>query len=131
MPQNMSGLDELLRLIDSKGRRVYVTERPIDLRNLSETNTLFILQLPDGSTAAGGRGGGLGERRIVKMYHFQCGNGECQRLPQVEDDDRLDNLELPYHATAMAVILPDGKEKLVSGVVDPDFVSSYRQAMTT
>lgn len=124
----MAGLDEFLRLIDSKGRRVYVTEKPIDLRNLSETNTVFILQLPDGSTAAGGRGGGLGERRIVKMYHFQYGNGECHELPGVEDDDRLDNLDLPYHATAMAVILQDGKEKLVSGVVDPEFVSSYRQA---
>ncbi len=111
-----------------RGRRVYVTEKPIDLRNLSESNAIFILQLPDNSTAAGGRGGGLGERSIVKMYRFQYANGECEKLPDVEDD-RLDNLDLPYHATAMAVVLPDGNEKLVSGVVDPDLASSYRRTM--
>jgi hypothetical protein len=126
----MTGLDEFLQLIDSKGRRVYVTDKPIDLRNLLETNTVFILQLPEGSTAAGGRGGGLGERRIVKVYHFEYGRGECQAHPEVEDAERLDMLDLPYHATAMAVLLPDGKEKLVTGVVDPDFVSTYRQALT-
>jgi hypothetical protein len=125
----MDGLEDLLQLIGSKGRRVYVTERSIDLRDLSKTNTIFILQLPDDSTAAGGRGGGLGERRIVKMYHYQYGNGVCERRQDIEDDAKLDSLDLPYHATAMAVIIPDGKEKLVSGVVDPDLVSSYRQAL--
>jgi hypothetical protein len=129
MQGGMAGLDDLLQVISSKGRRVYVTERPIDLRNLSEANTVFVLQLPDDSTAAGGRGGGLGERRIVKMYHFQCRNGQYHRLPDVEDDARLDSLDLPYHATAMPVILPDGSEKLVSGVVDPDYVSSYGNAI--
>jgi hypothetical protein len=61
----MEGLSELLELINSKGRRVYVAQRPIDLADLGPANTIYILQLPDGSTAAGGRGGGLGERRIV------------------------------------------------------------------
>jgi hypothetical protein len=125
----MDGLEDLLQLIGSTGRRVYVTERPIDLRDLSKTNTIFVLQLPGDSTAAGGRGGGLGERRIVKMYHYQYENGLCERREDIEDDAKLDSLDLPYHATAMAVILPDGEEKLVSGVVDPDFVSSYRQAL--
>ena len=126
----LTDLDELIQLINSKGRRVYVTEKSIDLRKLSEANRVFILQLPDQSTAAGGRAGGLGERRIVKMYHFECGNDQCRKLPEVEDDERLDRLDLPYHATAMAVILPDGAEKLVSGVVDPEYVASYNQVIS-
>jgi hypothetical protein len=129
MPAEMAGLDDLIRIISSKGRRVYVAERPLDLRNLPEANTVFVLQLPDDSTAAGGRGGGLGERRIVKMYHFRCRNGQYEKMPDIEDEARLDSLDLPYHATAMAVTLPDGSEKLVSGVVDPDYVSSYVHAI--
>jgi hypothetical protein len=40
-------------------RCLYVAERPIDLKNLEEPNTIFVLQLPEGfSTAAGSRGGG-------------------------------------------------------------------------
>ena len=131
MSTTVTGLDELLQLLNSEGRRrVYVTEKEIDLRNVSDMNRLFILQLPDQSTAAGGRGGGLGERRIVKMYRFEYGNGECRKLSDVEDEERLDRLDLPYHATAMQVILPDGAEKLVSGVVDPTFVTSYIQAVS-
>ena len=126
----MGGLEDFLQLIGSKGRRVYVTEKPIDLRNLTDANTVFVLQLPDNSTAAGGRGGGLGERRIVKLYRFHWGDGGCEKHPEIEDDDRLESLDLPFHATAMAVILPDGGEKLVSGVVDPEYVSSYRQAVS-
>ena len=123
----MSGLADFLQLINEKGRRVFVAEKMIDLRNLDQENTIYILQLPDGSTAAGGRAGGLGERRIVRLYRYQFGNSSCERLPEVEDEGRLDSLDLPYHATALPIILQDGAEKLVSGVVDGDLVASYRQ----
>ncbi len=117
-------------MIQAKGRRVYVAERLIDLSDLTAANTIFILQLPDGSTAAGGRGGGLGERRIVKVYRYACGEGTCDKLGETEDDSQLDSLDLPYHATAMPIKLPDGTEALVSGVVDASFVSSYRQILS-
>ncbi len=123
----MDGLTELLELVSGKGRRVYVTEKPIDLRDLRTANTIYILQLPDGSSAAGGRGGGFGERRIVRLFHFECGDGACVKVGEVEDDVKLDSLDLPYHATAMPILDPEGKERLVSGVVDPSFVASYRE----
>jgi hypothetical protein len=123
----MDGLTELLELVSGRGRRVYVTEKPIDLRDLRTANTIYILQLPDGSTAAGGRGGGFGERRIVRLYQFQCGDGTCVKVGEVEDGDKLDSLDLPYHATAMPILDTEGKERLVSGVVDPSFVASYRE----
>jgi len=125
----VDGLQQLTQLIQERGRKVYVAEQVIDLSNLSLSNTVYVLQLPDNSTAAGGRGGGLGERRIVRVHCYRCGNAGCERLPPVEDDEKLDRLDLPYHATAMPVILPDGKEVLVSGVVDSSFVSSYKQVL--
>jgi hypothetical protein len=125
----MDGLSELLELVTGKGRRVYVAEKPIDLRDLQTSNTVYILQLPDGSTAAGGRGGGFGERRIVRLYHFEYGGGTCRKEAEVEDDGKLDSLDLPYHATAMPILDREGREKLVSGVIDPSFVASYRQAL--
>jgi hypothetical protein len=126
---NVDGLEELTQLIQTKGRRVYVAEQLIDLSNLEVENVIYILQLPDGSTAAGGRGGGLGERRIVKVYHYRCGKDACDKMSETEDDSKLDSLDLPYHATSMPIKLPDGKEVLVSGVVDPTFVSSYEQIL--
>ncbi|MGA2199780.1 MAG: hypothetical protein ABSG45_07565 [Nitrososphaerales archaeon] len=125
----MEGLPELLELVSGRGRRVYVAEKPIDLRDLKTRNTIYILQLPEGSTAAGGRGGGFGERRVVRLYQYECGDGLCNKVGEVEDDVKLDQLDLPYHATAMPVLDTEGKERLVSGVIDPSFVASYRQAL--
>lgn len=125
----MDGLSELLEVVQAPGRRVYVAEREIDLRNLANPNDIYILQLPDGSTAAGGRGGGFGERRIVLVHHFMIEGGACKRLATIEDDQKLDALDLPYHATAMPIIGTDGKERLVSGVVDPSFAHEYRRIL--
>jgi len=119
-------LADLLELVNGGGRKVYVAEKLIDLADLGASNNIYILQLPEGSTAAGGRGGGLGERRIVKVYHYECGGGTCRKVGEFEDDERLDLLDLPYHATAMPLLDPQGREKLVSGVVDAQFAESYR-----
>jgi hypothetical protein len=125
----MDGLSEFMELVNAKGRRVYVASKAIDLRVAESPNDIYVLQLPDGSTAAGGRGGGFGERRIVKVYHFEFGPGGCRKISEIEDDERLDELELPYHATAMPVLDLQGNEKLVSGVIDPPFADSYRKVL--
>lgn len=126
----MSGCEELIQLIDDGGRRVYVAESLIDFtKTQAVKNTIFILQLPEGSTAAGGRGGGLGERRVVKTYHFRVEDGGCRKVGETEDAEKLERLDLPYHATALPIVMPDGSERLVSGVVDPEFVSSYVQVL--
>ncbi len=51
----MTPLEELAKLISEKGRKILVAENPVDLRALHGENSVFILQLPEGSTAAGGR----------------------------------------------------------------------------
>jgi len=111
-------------------RCVYVTERPIDLKKLEGPNTIFVLQLPEGfSTGSGSRGGGFGERRILKVYEYFCGQEDCMRVKEFEDQEMIERLDLPYHAAAFPIILPDGKEKLVSGVADVELVAAYRRAL--
>lgn len=123
----MPGADEFVALLESKGRRVVVAERLIDLSNLDKPNEIFVLELPDASTAAGGRGGGFGERHVLRAYEYRCGSGDCMKVAEFDDPENLEELDLPYHATAFAITLPDGTEKLVSGVADKDLVFSYRE----
>lgn len=123
------GAEEFVALINSMGRRVFVTEELIDLGRLDQPNEVYILQMVDSSTAAGGRGGGMGDRRIVKVYHYSCGGGDCRKVGVVEDEGKIESLDLPYHATAYPIRLADGSEKLVSGVADKEMVRAYKAAI--
>ena len=87
----MPGADEFIALIESNGRRVLVAERLIDLRKLDQPNEIYVLQLPDTSTAAGGRGGGFGERHVIKAYHFRCGKGVCMKVAEFDDAENLES----------------------------------------
>lgn len=117
-----------MRLLESGIRFVMVVERPVDLRRLDEANSVFVLQLPEGIRTAMGSRGASG-RSLLKVYRFSCGAGECRLVGETEDEVLLASLDLPYHATALGVIMPDGGEKLVAGVVDPELTSSYSRAL--
>ncbi len=123
----MPALDELAHLLGEKGRRILVAENPVDLKQLNGSNSIFVLQLPEGGNSAGGRAGGFGMRKIEKLYAFHVENGACRKLFEVDSPDKLDRFELPYHAAGTPVILPDGTEKVISGVIDPEFVAGYKQ----
>lgn len=123
----MTPLEELTKLISEKGRKILVAEHPVDLKNLQGKNSVFILQLPEGSSAAGGRAGGFGERRLEKLYCFHYENGAFRKLYEVDSPEKLERFDLPYHAAGTPVILPDGSETVMSGVIDPEFAESYKQ----
>ncbi len=123
----MTPLEELTRLVVEKGRKILVAENPVDLQNLQGGNSVYILQLPEGSTAAGGRAGGFGERRLEKLYAFHYENGACFKLFEVDAPEKLERFDLPYHAAGTPIILPDGTEHVMSGVIDPEFVESYKK----
>ena len=125
----MTPLEELTLLISEKGRKILVAENPVDLQKLQGGNSVYILQLPDGSTAAGGRAGGFGERRLEKLYAFHYEDGACFKLFEVDSPEKLEKFDLPYHAAGMQIILPDGSERIMSGVIDPEFVESYKQVV--
>ena len=123
-------LQEFVGLVESRMRCLYVAERPIDLTNVDEPNVIFVLQLPEGfATAVGSRGGGFGERRLIKVYQYSCGHGDFKKVGVYESQEMTEKLDLPYHAAAFPITLPDGREKLVSGVADAEFVAAYRRAL--
>ncbi len=124
----MTPLEELTKLLSEKGRRLFVAENDVNLKSLEGENSIFILQLPEGGLSAGGRAGGFGERRVEKLYAFHYENGSCRKLFEVDSPEKLDRFELPYHASGTPVVLPDGSEKIVSGVIDPEFVEAYKGA---
>lgn len=101
-----------------------------DLAKLDEPNTIFVLQLPEGfSTAGGSRGGGFGERRVLKIYQYACGHGDCRKVNEFEGQEATETIDPPYHAAAFPITLPDVREKLVSGVAGAEFVAAYRREL--
>ena len=121
-------MEELTQLLAEKSRRIFVAQASIDLRSSEGTNCVYVLQLPTSAPgAAGGRIGGIGERRIQKLYCFRLENGKWMKIYETEDEGKLGRFELPYHAAGLTVIFPDGTERVVSGVVDEEFVQKYDQ----
>lgn len=121
-------LDELLSLLNERSRRIFVAERTIEFGNVHGDNCLYVLELLGASSgSAGGRVGGFGERRVIKLLCFQQHDGKWIKPFETEDLERLERLELPYHATGLSVILPDGRERVVTGVVDQEFVRKYNE----
>ncbi len=113
-----------------KSRRIFVTENHIDLRANEGKNCVYVLQLPTSAPGvAGGRIGGIGERRIQKISCFRQENGKWIKAYEIENPEKLEKFELPYHAAGLSVVLPDGSEKVVSGVVDQEFVQRYNEAI--
>jgi hypothetical protein len=63
------------------------------------------------------------------MYCFRQEDGEWVKVYETEDSAKLERFELPYHAAGLSVVLPDGSEKVVSGVVDQEFIRTYSEVV--
>lgn len=124
----MTALDELAQLAIDRSRRLFIAENPIDLSVTEGRNCIYVLELPGSAPgAAGGRVGGIGERKIQKAYCFRQENGKWMKVYETVSIDKLDRFDLPYHAAGLNVRLPDGTERVVSGVVDPELVEGYNR----
>src|SRR5207245_10168264 len=104
----MSPIDELDHLRWEKGRRSLSAENPVDLKALGGKNSIFGLQLPEGSLAAGGRAGGFGVRKIEKLYAFHYEDGACRKLFEVDSPEKLESFGLPHHAAVKPLIMRAG-----------------------
>jgi hypothetical protein len=121
-------LEELNRLLSEKSRRIFLGQASIDLRVTEGENCVYVLDLPASAPgAAGGRVGGIGERRIQKLSCFRLKNGSWVKIYETEDEAKLERFELPYHASGLEVILADGTKRVVSGVVDEEYVQKYNE----
>jgi len=124
----LTPIEELAQLMSEKKRRIFVAEKPVDLRSDKQGNCLYVIELPVSAPgAAGGRVGGIGERRIQKLYCFRAENGRWMKIYETEDSEKLERFDLPYHAAGLSIILPDGSTRVVSGVIDQEFVQKYNE----
>ena len=121
----MSALQELSDLLSGPSRAIVIAQRDVDLKSLPGENLLFVLKMAEGSLAAGGRGGGFGERRVVRVALFRYQNGACEKPFDSHDDARVQKFEVPFHVARMPLTLPDGNEVMGYGVIDPELVAQF------
>lgn len=118
----MTPIDELSSLLSGPSRVVVIASRDVDLKSLSGENDLVLMKILEGSSAAGGRGGGFGERKVVMVAHYRCIDGRCEKIFETTDEGRAAEFEVPFHVARMPIVLRDGTDAMGYGVVDPDLV---------
>ena len=124
----MSPLEELAQLASERTRRLFVAENPIDLSMKDGENCIYILELPTSAPgSAGGRVGGIGERRLRKASCFRQAAGKWLKIYETDSVEKLERFSMPYHAAGLNVRLPDRSERVVSGVVDPELIREYNE----
>ncbi|MEE8186199.1 MAG: hypothetical protein V3T99_00880 [Nitrososphaerales archaeon] len=121
---------ELQEIILDKGssrRALAVASRDIHLENELALNTIYLIELQEGQNAAGGRFGGFGQRGVSRIISFTNISGAWRKEVEMTGSEQLKDFEPPYHAAAMPLTLPDGKEVMVAGVIDETLVEDYNR----
>jgi hypothetical protein len=119
----MDGLEELSSHLAGGSRVIVIAEKDVDLRAAASGNQLFLLKIAEGSLAAGGRGGGFGERKVVAVFCFSSKGGSWTKLFETQDESRVADFEVPYYVSRLPLTLADGTETMGYGVVEPELVS--------
>jgi hypothetical protein len=119
----VSALNELTSHLTGGSRVIVISEKDVNLKPEAADNRLVLMKLAEGSLAAGGRGGGFGERRVVKVAIFQIKRGVWQRVYETKDESSAAEFEIPYHVSRLPFTLADGTESIGYGVVDPELVA--------
>lgn len=118
----MNVKDELSSYLTGGSRVIVISEKDVDLRSSSSGNRLFLLKIAEGSLAAGGRGGGFGERRVVGVFCFSSDGGAWTKLFETQEESRAADFEVPYYVSRLPFTLVDGTEAIGYGVVEPELV---------
>ena len=118
----MTPLEELVSHLSGCSRAIVVSDRDVDLRPGAVDNRLFVLKIGEGSLAAGGRGGGFGERRVTGVLCFELRKGEWAKRFEAEGEEGASGFEVPYYVSRLPLTLADGTETMGYGVVDPGLV---------
>lgn len=123
MPES---IDAILQLPQ---RKLVVAQSDVYLDRQTK-NEIFVLMVEESRGSAGGRAAGSGHRRIERIYGFACEEGACTKFFESGEQDKVDQFDIPYSAVAMDIRLSDGRPYVVQGIVDPDFVASYRSVIS-
>ena len=118
----LDALQELVALLTGPSRAIVIAQREVDLRPQSGENRLFVLNIGEGSLAAGGRGGGFGERKVTAVSCFEL-KYSSWRLVFRASPETVGEYEVPYYISRLPLTLADGTETMGYGVVDRELVS--------
>jgi hypothetical protein len=118
----LSALEELVAHLTGQSRAIVIARRDVDLRPESGENRLFVLSIGEGSLAAGGRGGGFGERKVTAVSCYDLHSGAWSLVFRAPPE-AVSGYEVPYYVSRLPLIMADGSEAMGYGVVDPELVS--------
>lgn len=118
----MDALQELVALVTGQSRAIVIARGDVDLRPSSGENRLFVLSIGEGSLAAGGRGGGFGERKVTAVSCYDLESGAWRLVFRAAPESAA-GYEVPYHVSRLPMTMADGSETMGYGVVDPELVS--------
>lgn len=118
----MTPLEELVSQLSGPARAILISDRDVDLRPDKAGSRLFVLKIGEGSLAAGGRGGGFGERKVVGVCLFEKTGGSWEKRFEAQGEEGASGYEVPYYVSRLPMFMPDGTEAMGYGVVDPELV---------
>ncbi|MDG7011155.1 MAG: hypothetical protein JRN57_03450 [Nitrososphaerota archaeon] len=117
----MDVLEEIISHLSGSSRAVVISDGDVDLRQGGGDLGFFLLKIGEGSLAAGGRGGGFGERKVTAALFFRRRGGSWSK-PYEAKEETAAAFEVPYHVSRLPMTMADGTESMGYGVVDPDLV---------
>jgi hypothetical protein len=119
----MDALQELLSHLTGASRAVVISDKDVDLRPQSGDNRLFLLKIGEGSLAAGGRGGGFGERKVTAAFCFERRMRGWTKVFESKGEAEAAKFEVPYYVSRLPMTLADGSEAMGYGVVEPELLA--------
>jgi hypothetical protein len=122
-------LDSIDAILQLPQRKLIIAKGDV-LLDMQADNDVFVLMIEESAGSAGGRAAGVGHRRIDIIYGFSCSGGLCTRFFETSDQEKIERFDIPYSAVAMDIRLSDGTPYVVQGIVDADFVASYRSVVS-
>ncbi len=119
--------NELDEILQTPKRKLVVSLSDIALNKNhgNAENIVFILMVEESRGAAGGRGGGSGNRKIDKVIGFKTNNNNILKIFETENAEMIEKFDIPYNAVAMDIILESGEPYVVQGITDKEMVNSY------
>jgi hypothetical protein len=124
---NYGSLEEVLLL---PTRKLVVSSADIDLSK-SHDCTVFVLLVEESVGSAGGRAGGSGSRKIDRVLGFRVHQYRIDPIVDSRETEIIDRFDVPYSAVALDIILSNGQESVVQGIVDPVLINEYMRIVNT
>ncbi len=121
--------DSIDAMLQLPQRKLVVAQNDVQLDKPTK-NEIFVLMVEESKGSAGGRAAGSGHRRVEKIYGFSCDAGVCTKFFEASEQDTINRFDIPYSAVAVDIRLSDGRPYVVQGIIDPDFIKSYRSAIS-